>query len=253
MTKKRKFLFILALSLFFACGMACAYFISNFLYTPVTAPSHGKIIAPEFEVYFIALNKSQIKKDAEALACDAQKIGAGGFVWGTQEYYYVLSSGFENKNDATLVQNNLSSTHGISSEIVNIKFDGFTLEGDFSTEETKVLERALNIYQTAYRSLYDIAISVDTGVYNEISARLAVNSAHANFASVKADYDTLFQSNNSSALKTLSTYLDKGVKTCEKLCSALPVNEGQTYASLIKYRYIELLSMYNSLAQEFNK
>ncbi len=249
MTKNKKFIYLSMASIFISCGIALACVISNVLYTPAVSDPATAITSPSFEIHFISLNKSQVEGGANTLAQDARKIGAGGYVWKIEDYYYVLSSGFENRNDAVLVQNNLSSTHNIASEIITIKFDNFTLNGNFDADSKKVLEKAVKSFQDGYKNLYDIAISVDTAVYNEISARLAINSVHSQTATIKADFDTLFAGSDNSAIKSLAANLNKQVKLTESLCSGVPISNGQTYASLIKYKYIELLSLYQSLSE----
>ncbi len=249
MSKKRKYLLFSFISAFIISGIALATILSNILYTPAMGEQTITLSTNDFEIHFISLNKSQLENSAKSLAEDYQKIGAGGYIWQIDEYYHILSSGFENKNDAILVQNNLSSTSGIESEIISIKFKGIKIEGNFNNDEKRVLTKAMSIFQEIYKSLYDIAISVDTMVYNEISARLAINSVHSNINTTKADFDTLFKANQTASIKNLSTHLNNTLKTSESLCSGVPLNQSQTYASLIKYRYIEILKIYEQLTK----
>lgn len=237
--KTRYFLFAIA---FVVLGVSLAVFISSALTTsPVTSPA-ASATRPEFEVHFISLNKSQLSSSAHSLAPDYQAIGAGGYVWKIDDYYHIFSSGFESKNDAVLVQNNLSTTHNIKSEIVSIKFPALTLSGSFDSDEKKVITRALGSFRATYQSLYDIAISLDTLVYNEISARLEINAIHATIAGIKADFDTLFANAQSDELKKLGDALKRENQILVELCSGKKISNTQTYASLIKYRYIELLA-----------
>lgn len=245
---------ILIFSVLFATaivGVTLATIISNLLYSPASGMASG-INSPSTEIHFISLNKSQVESSALALAEDSRQIGAGGFVWKTDEYYHIFSSGFENRNDAVLVQNNLTAS-SITSEIVSIKFDGIEISGSFEAEEKKVLQKAVNSFISTYKYLYDIAISLDTAVYNEISARLAVNSAHSNLTSIKADFDILFNNTEVASIKTLSSALNKAETCLTALCSGKLLSRNQTYSSLIKYRYIELLSIYQNLNTQLKK
>ncbi len=245
--KFRKYTFLLAI--FFISGILVASGLSVLLVTPVSSRPDASLSSPEFEVHFISLNKSQILKSAEALAPDYQKIGAGGYIWKIDDYYHILSSGFENKADAILVQNNLKATSNLESEIVTIKFNKFNIDASFDNESKKVMSKALSTFKDAFTALYDIAISLDTLVYNEISARLAINSVYSTISSAKADFDTLFSSNQHKGLKTISEYLSKEKDILEKLCSGVKLHSSQTYPSLIKYRYIELLKNYHELTK----
>jgi len=245
--KFHKYTFFLAI--FFISGILVASGLSVILVTPASSKPDSNLCSPEFEVHFISLNKSQIEGSAKSLAPDYQKIGAGGFIWKVDDYYHVLSSGFENKSDAILVQNNLKATSNLESEIVSIKFNKFSVNATFDGESKKVMTKALNSFKDCYTSLYDIAISLDTLVYNEISARLAINSVYSSVSTAKADFDTLFSSNQHKGLKTISEFLTKEKNILEKLCSGVKLNSSQTYPSLIKYRYIELLKNYQNLTE----
>lgn len=242
MTKIRKKPLLLFCFAFVTLGICLAVFISSALTRPVSTMAPATSARPEFEVHFISLAKSQIEQSALSLAPDFQAIGAGGYVWKIGDYYHVLSSGFENKNDATRVQSNLDSTFNIKSEIVSIKFDGLTINGNFNADEKKVLARALGSFRAAYQSLFDIAISLDTLVYNEISARLEINALEASIAGIKADFDTLFSQIQNAELEALGKALENEQNILKALCTGIKINDGQTFPSLIKYRYIELLN-----------
>lgn len=191
----------------------------------------------------ISLAKSQVKNEATSLCNDFQKIGAGGFVWQKDEYYHVISSAYLNKNDCVLVQNSIKNK-GIDSEIVSVHFDSFILNGSFDENEGKVLSKTINVFEEYYHNLYDIAISFDTSVYNEISARMAVNNAHSNFSSTLANFETIFENQyNSSPIKELHEALEKALLSSKTLCSGLPISSEQTYSSLIKYHYLEILNI----------
>lgn len=251
MPKNKRVLIFSVVTAFAVAGLTLATIISNLLYKPASGNTSG-VSSQSIEIHFISLNKSQVENSASALAADYREIGAGGYIWKIEEYYHIFSSGFENKNDAVLVQSNLESSN-ISSEIISIKFDGTVINGTFEAEEKKVLTKTLNCFISAYKSLYDIAISLDTAVYNEISARLAVNSVHASLASTKADFDILFKTTEIPAIKILSAALKKAEACTTSLCSGKILTRNQTYSSLIKYRYIELIDIYQNLITELKK
>lgn len=248
--KKWKIWVICLTLCFIVAGISLATMISGLLYRP-TGTSADKIGMQTIDLYFLSLNKSQLASSAQNLAPDYQAIGAGGYVWKEGDYYHVISSCYENKNDAVLVQNNLSASD-LPSEIISLKFSGFNIAGTFSQDEKKVLSKASSSLISAYRTLYDIAISLDTAVYNEISARLAINSTHATLATIKADFDTLFSNSEQSTLSALSNALKSAESITAELCSGRKISRNQTYSSLIKYRYIQLLDTCYSLCQSLN-
>ncbi len=247
MPQNKKFLIFLFSTLIIICSGFLVRYISLLAIAQTSAALDNSPSCASFEIHFISLNKSQLERSSLAMAADAQKIGGGGYVWQSSDYYYVLSSGFEKKNDATLVQTNLQKTHNIESELISVKFDALTLDAKLDNESKKVLSLAVNSFLENYRALYDIAISIDTQVYNEISARLAVNNVHAQNSSILANFNTLFAETENNQFKMLGKSLEKQNKILEALQSGVLINAGQTYASLVKYHYISILNEYQNL------
>ncbi len=214
---------------------------------PAAQPSTA-VKANAFEVHILSLGKSQNEKAAASLADDYKKMGAGGYVWQVGDYFYVASSAYINKNDASLVQNNLKNSE-IESEIVSVKFPAFTIGGSFESEEKKVLQKVLNLPFNAYSNLYDIAISLDTAVYNEVSAKLAVNAVHSQISSVVTDFETLFAGSDNDVLLKIEKMLKNILSSSNSLIGLLK-DEQQTYSSLIKYHYLSFLNEYNNLIKD---
>ena len=98
--------------------------------------------------------------------------------------------------------------------------------------------------------MFDIALSLDTNVYNEISARLAINSAFSEINTIVSDYKILFD--EVEALNTFTEALDNLANNMQKLCSGITITSGQTLSSLVKYRYCEILQADKVLCENFN-
>lgn len=237
MPKKSTFLRII-FNIF--CVIILAVWIISSLTRPALATAN-EVSVPNFQIHFLSLYSSQNEESAKSLLGDFRQIGAGGFIWQVDTKYHVFSSGYENKNDAVLVQNNLGND--IKSEIVSIKFDGFELN---ISDEKKVIQKAVNSFLNTFKQLYDIAISLDTLVYNEISARLEINSVHSAVASIRADFDTLYGLDESPILSLISKAICEEENSTKLLCSGLTISPNQPLSSLIKYRYLEVLKFYDN-------
>ena len=238
---KKTFEIVLGLVFFLFC-LSIAFYLSTLLVK--TDVEVENLSSPEFELYFLSLSKSKLESESQARSEDFQGIGAGGYVWKNDDYYHVVSSVYANKNDASLVQNSIKLNQNLDSEIFSVKFESITINGTFSSEEGTVLNKALNAIYEYYKKLYDIAISLDTNVYNDISARLAVNNAHSNFTLVRDDFQTLFASSKVQEINLISSLLDECFDQSKLLLSDTRVSANQTYSSHIKYRYTNLLSIY---------
>ena len=248
--KSKKVLLISAFLLLFGVCLAIAHIVSA-LIIPTSTQVNANLSTPTFKIYFISLSKSQLENSAYSLAGDYQKLGAGGYVWKYQDYYHVIASCYEKENDAVLVQNNIKLNQNLDSEIFSVDFTPLSFAGDYEQEQKKVLAKSLKSFYITYQSLYDIAISLDTNVYNDISARLAVNSTYSSLNAIVKDFNTIFAAPQTEPLKILAHHMNKANSILENLCSAKPINQGQTYSSLIKYRYTQLLSTYYELLSNF--
>lgn len=248
--KSKKVLLLSAFLLLFALCLGIAHIISA-LVIPTSTQVNANLSTPTFKIYFISLSKSQLENSAYSLASDYQKLGAGGYVWKNQDYYHIIASCYEKENDAILVQNNIKLNLNLDSEIFSVEFTPLSYAGDYEQEQKKVLAKSLKTFYITYQSLFDIAISLDTNVYNDISARLAVNSTYSALNAVVTDYNTIFANTQVQPLQILGHHLSQAGSILENLCSGKPVNQGQTYSSLIKYRYTQLLASYHQFLLSF--
>lgn len=241
--KQKKGLLITFFSVFLVVCLIIANYLSLLLIK--TNNTSESVQNSDFELHLLSLAKSQVENEAISLSADYQKIGAGGYIWYYDNYYHVISSAYSNKNDAILVQNSIKTNQNIDSEIITVKFDAIKVFGNFDSEQVKVITASLNSFHKFYLDIYDIAISLDTAVYNEISARLAVNNAHNSLATTLANFETLFQDN--SNFKGLYDALKSANQISQLLCSGTLLNNNQTYSSLLKYRYLEILNLYQNI------
>ena len=154
----KKIFLSISVAFFFVTGIFCATLFSSFV-LPTSTQISGQIKSNEFEIHFLALNKSTLSSSASSLAKDVQSLGGGGYVWKNGEYFYVVSSAYTNKNDAILVQNNLKAS-AIESEIFSVKFEGIVINGTFTNEERIVLSKALSALYEYYKKLYDIVTAM---------------------------------------------------------------------------------------------
>ncbi len=244
---KKIFLFSI-LTIFIVFCTIMAVLISNILVK--TDQSSENVNSNSFTLYMISLSKSKVEKESISRASDFQKIGAGGFVWYQDEYYHVITSAYLEKNDAILVQNSIKINQNLESEIITVSFPSIIINGTFNNDEKKVLIKALNSVYQYYNEIYDISISLDTGVYNEISARLAVNNVHHNLNNIIDDYETMFINKN-EILTNLKNMLNECLMVSQNLCSGVLISSNQTYSSLLKYRYLEILNIYNNFTQNY--
>ena len=238
-------------------GVVCTLFVgcfilANFLARVIipTNTTTESISAPSYTVYLISLSKSQLKKESISRAKDFQTLGAGGYIWEEDKYYHVITSAYLNKNDAQLVQNNIKLNYALESELLSIQIKEHTIYGSFDAEEKKTLSKALGSCMAFYQNVYDISISLDTGVFDEMSAKIAVNDAYQTLATTFANFNTHYPEPVPENLDGLKTLVNSAVKIGQDLASGEKDNQNQPYSSLLKYRYIEMLELYYVFANK---
>ena len=245
--KSKKFFIILIFVLAFIACVIVANYISIAL---LSANSNSdETFSDEIEYFMLSLSKSKLEKEAEATMQDYQKEGAGGFVWKIDDYYYVLSSAYLNKNDAQLKQVSIKQEYGIDCEILPIKFKSIKIEGNFTSEEKKVLNKSLSICNSFYSSIFDIAVSIDTGVYNDTTAKLSVNATINKINTIYANFDTLFPGPCPKPLESLQKLQEKVIYVAKQLLNDERMTIEQTYSSSLKYRYLQVLSLYEKFCE----
>lgn len=240
--KNKKTLVWVTISLLLVICLILANYISLLILK--TDNKSDEVTNPEVEIYMLSLSKSKLQNEAKSIAPDYQKIGAGGYIWKQDDYFYVISSAYINKNDAELVKNSIKINQDIDSEIITVKFPYFSINGSFNADKKKVVSKAIAIAQTFYTSIYDIAVSLDTGVNSEINSKLAVNSTSNTISTIYANFDTLYPNPLTSPLKELSNFIKKVVSISNKLAIDERPNKNQTYSSHLKLRYLEALACY---------
>lgn len=243
LTKKKSFLF----STLILASVALCLFVANILtdfILPVSFQTE-KISLPSQEIHLLSLGKSQVESEAKTRAKDFMELGSGGYVWKIENYYHIISSAYANKNDAQLVQNNIAINLSLESEIITLTFNEFAVFGNFDSEQFKVVISYLSATNNLYQSLFDIALTAETGVSSEIGAKLSVNSALYDFSVKMANFSTLFPNPNKELLP-LHKHCQQVFKIGQKLSQNQTICEKQTFCSLIKYRYLEILNqLYN--------
>ncbi len=246
--KSKKFFLTFGISLILTVCLLLANLFAGLI---IPADAGGSEISSQaYELHFLTLAKSQVKQESESLCPDFRKIGAGGFIWEKDDRFWLVSSAYASKNDAILVQSSIKQTQNLESEIISVKFNSITISGEFSAEEKKAVTKALSAGMNFYLSIYDIAISLDTGVYNEISAKLAVNQAHNTLAGVYADFTTVYPCPLVAPLTDIENMLKSMAKASQNLCTGQRISNEQTYSSLLKYRYMEVLKIYYDFIQQ---
>lgn len=230
------FIFVIGI---FSC-ISCGYLISTAIVTSNLFQYTSVVTYDSQNLYAISMANSTSKNDLTSQKEILQSQNGAGYIYEKDGNFYLIASIYENYNDAELVKNNLK-TNGIESEILTITLDTIQIEGNFSNDEKTMLSNSIKSTVETFKSLYDVAISLDTSVFDKTKAKLECNTIYSNNVSIKANFDTYFKDTNNADLKNLQTILSNTNYFLSNLISENYDSSSQTFSSLIKQTYCEIL------------
>ena len=224
----------------FCVAVSCGSLLSNALISTGII-TNMEISTPQCNFFAISTANCQKSEDLNEQKNFLQQNTGAGYVKQLNETFYLLSGVYANKADAELVKNNLSQN--IECEILTIAFPKIKIDGNFNSNERLVLSNCVNSQTSIYTALYDVAISLDTGVFDLEKAKLQCNTIYSNSISTKANFETFFKNKTekNDDLKQLYEILQNNEKCLSNLVSEQYESENQTFSSLIKLTYCKIL------------
>lgn len=235
--KKFSFLSLAILVVGFCACISCSYFISNVLLSAGLFSNTNFVSTESQTVFAISMSDSATKEELNEGKLLLESQNGAGYIYKKDDKFCLLSSVYQNKADAELVKNNLSSQN-VSCEILTIEIPAINISGNFSNEEKAVLMQCLKAKTETFKKLYDVAISLDTTLLDITKAKLECNQIYSSLISTKANFETMFKDKNlvqvETSLKTIESHLSN-------LISENFENENQTFSSLIKLTYCKIL------------
>lgn len=236
--KKFSIISLLIVLLGIFCCVSCGYLLSSAII--INLQSTATLTNAEQTVYAISTYSSKSLDEVKAQVVNLQKDGGAGFVYEYKDEYRLIASIYENLPDAEKVKKNFETT-GKNVEILSITLASTKIEGNFESDEKSILQLCLKARIENYKSLYDVAISLDTNVFDESKAKIECNNIFSNHISKKTNFETFFKNASTSALKSLEKQLKNSYDALQNLVDEKYENQSQTYSSLIKLTYCKIL------------
>ena len=230
------FIFVVAICSCISCG----YLISTAIVTSSLFQYTSVVSSDSQNLYAISMASSTSENDLTSQKENLQSQNGAGYIYEKDGNFYLIASIYENYNDAELVKNNLK-TNGIEAEILTITLDTIQIEGNFTVDEKTMLSNGIKSSVETFKNLYDVAISLDTSVFDKTKAKIECNTIYSNNVSIKANFDTYFKDTKDDNLKKLQSTLTKTNDYLSNLISENYDTQTQTFSSLIKQTYCEIL------------
>ncbi len=227
------FIFLIGLCTCVSCG----YFISSAV---LSSFGFGSSVASQSQKYYaISVLKSDNRTEIEQSVPQLQAQNGAGFIFENNSHFYLLASIYENVNDAELVKTNLRAS-GIEAEIVEIDTQTIEIKGNFTTEEKNIISQAIKANFEAYKKLYDVSVSLDTGICDKTNAKLECNKVYSSIMTQIANLNSFFKE-NSPRISDLKSQLEKTTSLLSNLNNETYSSKSQTFSSLVKETYCKIL------------
>ena len=178
-------------------SLSFGYLLSTFIVSTNLFQT-SKVEIGQKSYYLVSIAQYDNEQDIQKAQYQSQN--CAGYIYENNDKFYVIASIYKNENDAELVKNSLKN-NGYSPEIFKFSVDKLTISGNFSAEEENILKNCLNVKETIYDALYDIAISLDTNIYNETQAKLKINETYSSLVTAQSNFETIVKNNSTETAK----------------------------------------------------
>lgn len=217
--------------------VSCGYFISSAV---LSSFGFGSSVASQSQKFYaISVLKSDNRAEIEASTAQLQAQNGAGFIFEDDSSFYLLASIYENVNDAQLVKTSLKAS-GIVAEIIEINTQNIEIKGNFTTEEKTIISQAIKANFEAYKKLYDVSVSLDTGLCDKTNAKLECNKVYSAVITQIANLNSFFKE-NSPRISDLKSQLEKTSMLLSNLNNEEYSSKSQTFSSLVKETYCKIL------------
>ena len=235
-------LVVICLSLSMADLFSSLITVGGFTFTS------NDISLPKYNVYAISLSSTETAALAQQQSETIKNQGGAGYIYLDNSKYYIITSIYENESDAIKVKDALKSSNK-PAEIITISILPITISSNLLGEEKAVLEESLNIFKKTYIQLYDISVSLDTAVINEVAAKLSINELGSEINKILTNFSTVFDNETSNNFLIIKLKLNELFKYLNDLIS---INANYPITSQIKETYCKVLILYKSLSSTLN-
>lgn len=210
--------------------------------------TNSDISIPKFTLFAICTAKTTSNATANEHSVICKNKGGAGYIYILDSSFNIIASMYENEADAQKVASNLKDS-GTTAEIITITISPVSFNSSLTTQEKTTLEEAINIFKTTYKQLYDLSISIDTGLINDVNAKLTINELSSKTQTTFNNFSTIFNSQVATSFINIKLKLND-------LCSAVNklINPSTSipFTSQIKETYCKCIFLLQDLSANIN-
>lgn len=207
---------------------------------------NDNITFAEYKVYAVCTSSHQEKLLASEFCETIKQQGGAGYIYINENLYYIVAGMYETESDANKVLNNIIAGKP-EATIIEIKIPAITISNNLSAQEKNTLNGCLGVFKNAYKKLYDISVSLDTVIINEVNARLMVNELCSTVQTAIGNFNTIFTENVSTSLLKIKLANSDVVKYLNELSES---TSAYPFTSLVKECYCKIITTYKQMASQ---
>lgn len=187
--------------------VATSLMMASFFSSIITTSGFGLIVSAAktqsaTTIWAISVGSCNTFAQAQELCGETQTKGGGGVML-KKDVFFVLASAYEMENDAIKVQENLAA-QSIVSQIIKLEVKQTSVSANYTLTEVNVLDGCLLAYRDAFRTLFDLSVSLDTQTKNELAAKEHITQLITRLEQAKADFATHLNKKLTANLVALS-------------------------------------------------
>lgn len=198
----------------------------------------------EYKLYAVYTAKYQEKILANESSENIKMQGGAGFLYMNENSYYIIASIYETEADAKKVLTNIIEKKPDAS-IITITIPQIVISSNLEGQEKSVVNNSLSLFKNVYKKLYDISVSLDTTVINEVNAKLTINEIYSEVQTALNNFNTIFNGNVSTSLLKIKLGLEE-IET--HLDDLINTNLTLPFTSLVKECYCKVIYSYKNIA-----
>lgn len=195
--------------------------------------------------YAVCTSNHPTKLAASELSETTKIQGGAGYIYMNENSYYIIASIYDNSADAEKVLKNILSDKPNAS-IQQINIPAINIASNLSSQEKNTISDSIVVFKNSYKKLYDISVSLDTGLITEVNARLSINELASQITTIYGNFNTIFNNSLNTELMLIKLKLEDLINILQKL---IDNTERFPFTSQIKETYCKILINYKSLAE----
>ncbi|MBQ0017534.1 MAG: hypothetical protein KBT30_02760 [Clostridiales bacterium] len=207
---------------------------------------NDKVIFENKEIYLISVGEFQDYNTAYILSENIKKQGGAGYIYKNNNIFNVLTSAYENKNDALSVIENLSNEN-IDAEIIALKLQAINSSDEIKKDELVCFKNSVNAFYETYLKLYELSVGYDQKALTKLSSFDEIDRIKGSLQSTLSEFSENYVNSGNAVYVYLKVYLSNLIENLEDLKT-----KESNFGGEIKNCYIECLMTYKEFRQEIH-